>query len=384
MKRKEKFIVFIFLLILIISAIFPQLALAASGTSSGSSNGGIVPCGNGSSTGNACTICHMILGIKNLVDFGLKLVVTAAVLGIVISGILYMVSSGNQTMMSKAKGAMFASVTGFAIVIGAWLLISTVLWLISAKGDLGIQKTGGWFNFKCDTKSSAGSGGSGGNSNSTSSDKKCCIKSKTKGEGSYGKSENCPEAKTAGTSKADCEKFCTDGGGDADYVTKCKSGCKDPEPTCSEGTLASGADCTGEMCGGSSSNPGTGNTGVVNCAKQYDAQNCQYSQKQRNACQGNPGYTDCSNLVETCYKAAGCSSPGSTSGIIGAKGESIGDKSTLQAGDVLWKEGHVVICEDTGCGTVIHASGTKDGIKESGGSYPSSFSKVIRASKFCS
>jgi len=95
---------------------------------------------------------------------------------------------------------------------------------------------------------------------------------------------------------------------------------------------------------------------------------------------GSPGYTDCSDLVDTCYKAAGCNSPGNISGTIGSKGKSIGSFSELKAGDVLWKSGHVAMCVSDGCGTVIHASGEKDDIKESGGSYPNTFSKVIPAS----
>jgi hypothetical protein len=108
---------------------------------------------------------------------------------------------------------------------------------------------------------------------------------------------------------------------------------------------------------------GTGNTAVVDCANVFDAQQCLYSQANRNGCTGTPGYTDCSDLVNTCYRAAGCSSPGTNTGNMHPKATAIGDPSTLQPGDaVVYRNssntaGHVVICVNVGCSQVIHARG---------------------------
>jgi hypothetical protein len=104
-----------------------------------------------------------------------------------------------------------------------------------------------------------------------------------------------------------------------------------------------------------------------------------------NACSGSPGFTDCSEFVKTAYSKASCTPPSGNSASMLSSGESISGSSSLKAGDILAVSGHVVMCENDGCSTVIHASGKKDGIKESGGSYyfNNSGVRVLRASKYC-
>nr|HPN96907.1 hypothetical protein [Candidatus Moranbacteria bacterium] len=128
---------------------FFNLALAAEEKS-----GGIVPCGKGDS--DPCTLCHLIIGIQNLVNWGTGILVTLAILGIVIAGIIYIISTGNEKMMSSAKSALRASLVGFAVFLAAWLIVNSVIyWILSAKSDLGVGASGGWSQFKCDTSSSA-------------------------------------------------------------------------------------------------------------------------------------------------------------------------------------------------------------------------------------
>jgi hypothetical protein len=151
---KNKSIVFLLFLFLL----FPAIALAD----------GIVPCGN--SGQGACTLCHLIIGIYNLIAWGKNILVTAAIVAIFISGIMYILAAGGA-MMETAKKFLTSSIIGFTIVLGAWLMVSTVMWMLSAKTDLGINKPqSNWYGvnsikFDCDATSSSGSGGSGsGNS----------------------------------------------------------------------------------------------------------------------------------------------------------------------------------------------------------------------------
>jgi len=119
---------------------------------------GIVPCGNGNDPGNACTLCHLIIGIQSLVDFGLELLITVAVVAIFIAGTMYIVSSGNEQMVGNAKNFLGASLKGFTIVLMTWFFVNLTMWLMSAKTDLGIEKEN-WYTFTCSTQSSAtGSG----------------------------------------------------------------------------------------------------------------------------------------------------------------------------------------------------------------------------------
>jgi hypothetical protein len=119
---------------------------SSTSTTSGTSSSGIIPCGGPS---NPCTICYMVLTIKNVIDFGFKIFVYIGILMIVIAGIAYIISSGNSSMMETAKGFLKNAVIGFAIMLGAWLIINTVMLVLGAKTNLGITEAGNWYTFKC-------------------------------------------------------------------------------------------------------------------------------------------------------------------------------------------------------------------------------------------
>lgn len=140
------------------------------------------------------------------------------------------------------------------------------------------------------------------------------------------------------------------------------------------------------------SSSGEANSSSVGCGKAVDAaiakksNGCTYSQQNRNGCTGNPAYTDCSDLVNTSYLKAGCKSPGSTSSAIYANAKTIGNKNSLKAGDLIVRPGHVVMCENDGCSTIIHAAGKNKGLVERSSSYylDSSWGgKVVNVSDFC-
>jgi hypothetical protein len=110
--------------------------------------GGLVPCGNGPN--DPCTLCHFVIGFQSLIKFMLELVVTVGFVGIFASGVLYIISAGDEKLMGSAKSALAASLIGFAIVLGAWLIVNVTLWAFSAKLDM---RTGGnWYTLECSTK----------------------------------------------------------------------------------------------------------------------------------------------------------------------------------------------------------------------------------------
>lgn len=129
---------------------------------------GLVPCGGKT---DPCTLCHLIIMANGLFNFGLNILVTVALLGIAIGGVMYILAAGNEAAITRAKGFLWAAVGGFAIVLAAWLIVFITMRFLSAKDDLGIEKTN-WNTFDCDTKSSAptdykaggGAGGGGGGS----------------------------------------------------------------------------------------------------------------------------------------------------------------------------------------------------------------------------
>jgi hypothetical protein len=142
--KNKKFFIVSFALLLII----PVIADAQ----------GLVPCGHGSSISNACTLCHLIIGIKNLTSFGLGLLITVGAVAIFIAGVMYIVATGNEQAMSAAKSFLGASLKGFAIVLMAWFFVNIVMWLLSFNNKLQITQTN-WYSFTCSTVSSGGRGG---------------------------------------------------------------------------------------------------------------------------------------------------------------------------------------------------------------------------------
>jgi len=116
----------------------------------------LVPCGlNGAAD---CTLCHLVLGFKNIYDYLLGLLLAATTLVIVVAGVMYMVSSGAKGMIEKAKSALTYALTAIILGLLAWLIINTVL------NALGYNKSASWWNFTCDTAQTVGptSMGSGG------------------------------------------------------------------------------------------------------------------------------------------------------------------------------------------------------------------------------
>ena len=183
---KSLFILSLFLLLL-----FPSISSA-----------GIVPCGGAT---DPCTLCHLIIGIHNLIEWGKDILVTLAIVAIFISGIIYIISTGNEKMITQAKSFLTASLVGFTVTLAAWLIVNvTIIWIANANPDLNIGITN-WNTFKCDTASSALTGGGG-----------------------------------VGPTKAECEAWCEQGGGTPEYITQCKQGC-----TTGENSGVAGGDCAG-------------------------------------------------------------------------------------------------------------------------------------------
>jgi hypothetical protein len=133
----------VFLLILAIY-FFPTISQAA-----------LVPCGR---TGQPmCTLCDFIVGIKGLIDYGFIIMVVVALAMLIISGVVYVISAGSEGMMTTAKSLLKNVLIGFAIILGAWLIINTTMWILGAKGSTDTGGTLGigvesWNKFNCNGK----------------------------------------------------------------------------------------------------------------------------------------------------------------------------------------------------------------------------------------
>jgi Type IV secretion system pilin len=125
---------------------------------------GLIPCGLNSGTPSEmapCTVCHLVLMGDTIMDWMMRVMTIIGIAIIFAMGVLYIVSAGNDKMMSTAKGGIKAALIGFAIILSAWLIVSTTIRIFGASGYFGSYFTQtGVFTFTCDTTSKVGTASS--------------------------------------------------------------------------------------------------------------------------------------------------------------------------------------------------------------------------------
>jgi hypothetical protein len=128
---KTLFLSFIF----ISSLFFPDSVSAASP---------LVPC-----DGIDCNACHFVeMGNTILVWLiGIMFIVFAVILAAAGWGLV--TSAGNQTALSNAKSKFINAFIGLFIVLGAWLLVDTIMRGLLDSGDGTITGYGPWSEIKC-------------------------------------------------------------------------------------------------------------------------------------------------------------------------------------------------------------------------------------------
>ena len=123
------------------------LVILIFGVSVANASGGIVPCGG---TGQSmCTICDLIKGLNDIIQYLLRIAVGLALTIFTVAGVMYIVSVGNSGTTEMAKNAMKNAIIGFVIILVAWLAIDILLNVVGAKADLGITGVTKWGTFDC-------------------------------------------------------------------------------------------------------------------------------------------------------------------------------------------------------------------------------------------
>ena len=102
-----------------------------------------------------CTLCHLIVMVHNIYNLLVAMLITVSLFFITMGGVLFIVSSGNPGLRSTAKGIITKTLIGFALFLLTWLIVYTLLVVISAdENQLGLGMSGGhWYDFSCDTTS---------------------------------------------------------------------------------------------------------------------------------------------------------------------------------------------------------------------------------------
>lgn len=90
-------------------------------------NAGLVPCGT-SEHPESCTICHLFIGVHNIIDFLLfYLAIPLMIIALLYGGIVLLTSRGSEEQLKKGKKAVWLAVWGGLIAFAGWLLIDTIL-----------------------------------------------------------------------------------------------------------------------------------------------------------------------------------------------------------------------------------------------------------------
>ncbi|TAK95988.1 YIP1 family protein [Patescibacteria group bacterium] len=140
--QKKTFFVTMILSVALFALVATNFAVAA----------GLVPCGDARDADgkitDMCTLCHLIVGIRGLIDYGLLIAVFVALTALVVAGIIYIVSSGSESLMTMAKGFIANVLKGFAFVLIGWLIINTIMYLLGVKFS-NFSPTSSWVEFEC-------------------------------------------------------------------------------------------------------------------------------------------------------------------------------------------------------------------------------------------
>jgi len=147
----SKILASVLLLIMFSPVFIPAGFVLAEGESTQEAETGLVPCGtlkdSEGNIQNPCKVCHLMTGIKGLVDWGVNtLAVPVAVAMVVYGGVMMTVAgvSTNPGNIEKGRNAIKYAIEGMVIVFAAWLIVDTILKALLSGGTGNIVDWGPW------------------------------------------------------------------------------------------------------------------------------------------------------------------------------------------------------------------------------------------------
>ena len=138
------------LIITLVILLAPDLALAQGNITPDGlyTGGGLIPCGQ--TAANACNSCHVVILANTIIKWliGITFMIFAGMA--VYAGVKLVMSGGNSHAKEDAK-QMFTNVfIGLMIILGAWLMVDTLLRFVLKNGETGnIDGYGPWSQVKC-------------------------------------------------------------------------------------------------------------------------------------------------------------------------------------------------------------------------------------------
>jgi len=185
-------IIFLFLVILLISAFFPSTVSALVGTYTACEGDinpdgtaclgpmtevcyeGLVPCGQGKiywtngsvvngqcngdegprisgdprnrPVGIPCQLCHFFIMLQRILDYTIEVVIIIAVLMVVVAGGYILLSRGNPGLLQTGIKIGESIAWGLVFIFAAWLVVNTILMALGIAQWTGLAN---WFQIKC-------------------------------------------------------------------------------------------------------------------------------------------------------------------------------------------------------------------------------------------
>ena len=85
--------------------------------------------------GPDCTFGHLLVLVKNVLDWLVMISFSAAIITLMWAGFLYL-TTGIADKKTQAKAMLWKVVIGFAIILGAWVIVKTIVGVI-LKPEIG-------------------------------------------------------------------------------------------------------------------------------------------------------------------------------------------------------------------------------------------------------
>ena len=95
---------------------------------------GLVPCGG--STERACTLCDFLKLINNITNWLIGAASALGVVFIVWGGFVIMMAGGSPEKATQGRQSITIAVVGIAIVLGAWLIVGTVIHIVTGSSSV--------------------------------------------------------------------------------------------------------------------------------------------------------------------------------------------------------------------------------------------------------
>jgi hypothetical protein len=93
---------------------------------------GLVPCGGTNEP--ECKLSHLIGLGNNVIEFLIYIAALIAVILLAIAGFKLVISQGNASAMEQAKSSIWNVFVGFLIILLAYLVVQTILFVLTGGG----------------------------------------------------------------------------------------------------------------------------------------------------------------------------------------------------------------------------------------------------------